>query len=182
MDLKNTEVSYGIISRVLHWLMATIVIAMLAFGFFMDDMAKAMKPTVYMLHKSFGLLILALVIVRLVWNLTTGLPKAAAVLTRSQQLLATAMHHTLYLLLFIMPLTGLVMSIAGERYPSFFELFTVDIPGIPHTKALAGLMNQSHKTLAWVFIAMVVLHIFAAIYHRFIKDDGVFERMAGKIK
>ena len=178
LSLKNTATTYGSLNKILHWSMSLLIIGMLAFGFFMDDFSKALKPTVYMVHKSIGLLILSLAVVRLTWKLLNkGMPGYHESLTRTQQKLVTAGHHGLYLLMFIMPLTGLLMSIAAKRYPTFFNLFTVNIPGVPQTKAFAGFMNESHEVLAWVFIAMVAMHIGVALYHRFIKNDGVLERM-----
>jgi cytochrome b561 len=178
LSFKNTKTTYGSLNKILHWGMALLIIGMLTFGFFMDDFSKPLKPTIYMVHKSIGLLILALAILRLVWKvINKGMPDYHESLTRTQQKLVTAGHHTLYLLMFIMPMTGLLMSIAAKRYPTFFNLFTVNIPGVPQTKAFGGFMNESHKILAWVFIIMVTMHVGAALYHRFIKNDGVLERM-----
>ena len=179
MSLKNNDISYGSMTRFLHWTTAIIIIGMLAFGFFMGDMPKAYKPTIYMLHKSFGLLVLGLVIIRIIWHICTGKPAYAKALNRMEQILSTAGHHTLYLLMIIMPMTGLFMSIAAKRYPSFFGIFTVNIPGIPQTKYFGGLMNQAHEILAWFFIGLIVLHVGAALHHK-IRGNGVFERMAGK--
>ncbi len=178
LSLKNTQTSYGTFSKTLHWITALLVISMLVGGFFMGDFDKALKPTVYMIHKSVGLLIFSLMVVRLIWNLTTGLPAYAKSLTRMQQKISTVGHYSLYLLLLIMPLTGILMSIASKRYPTFFNLFTIGaLPGIPQTESFAEFMNESHEVLAWVFIVFVALHITAALQHRFIKKDGVFERM-----
>ncbi len=178
MSLNNTATTYGTLNKILHWGMALLIIGMLAFGFFMDDFSKALKPTVYMIHKSIGLLILALFILRLTWKvINKGMPSYHESLSRSQQKFVAAGHHTLYLLMFIMPMTGLLMSIAAKRYPTFFNLFTVNIPGVPQTEAFGDFMHESHEILAWVFIAMVAMHIGAALYHRVIKNDGVLERM-----
>lgn len=170
--------SYGVVSKTLHWLTAVLVISMLIGGFFMGDFDKSLKPTIYMLHKSFGLLILGLFVFRLIWNITTGVPDYEATVNRIEQKISTAGHHILYLLLFIMPVTGLFMSIASKRYPTFFDLFTVGaIPGIPQTESFAETMNGAHEVIAWVFIVFVLLHIAAALKHRFISKNGVMERM-----
>lgn len=181
MALKNTENSYGLVSRSLHWLTALLVIAMLIGGFFMDDLDKSIKPTVYMIHKSIGLLIFSLLVIRLIWNLTTGLPNYEKTLTKTEQKISTAGHHILYVLLIVMPLTGLFMSVASKHYPSFFGLFSIEsLPGIPQTKAFAKLMNESHEIIAWIFIAFVLLHIGAALKHKFILKNTVLDRMLGR--
>lgn len=183
MGIKNTKETYGAISKTIHWITAILVIGMLVGGFFMDGFDKTLKPTIYMLHKSFGLLILALVICRLIWNVSTGMPGYEESLSRVEQKISTAGHHLLYLLLFIMPLTGLFMSVASKRYPSFFEIFTIGaLPGIPQTKAFAALMNSSHEVIAWIFIAFVALHIAAACKHHFILKNGVMNRMLANKK
>lgn len=179
MSILNTESSYGVVSRVLHWTTAVIVVGMLLFSFFLDDLPKHLKPTAYMLHKSFGLTVFALVLFRIVWHFYSSVPKPSNVLSTMEQRLAKGGHHLLYLLLLAMPMTGLAMSVASKRYPTFFELFTVTLPGIPQTKAFSKLMNQSHKLLAWFMVFMVIGHIGAALHHKFIKKNGVFERMAG---
>lgn len=178
MSLKNTKTSYGLVSKSIHWLMALIVISMLAVGFFMGDFSKPLKSTVYMLHKSFGLLILTLVVVRLIWNWTTSTPDYEESLTPIEQKTSTAGHHLLYLLLLVMPLTGLFMSIASKRYPTFFNLFTVSyFPAIPETKYFSQLMHDSHEIIAWVFVMVISLHILAALKHHFISKNNVLKRM-----
>jgi cytochrome b561 len=176
--MNAVDISYNKVSKILHWSMAVIIILMLSGSFFIEDLGKPMIPTAFMIHKSFGLLILMMVLFRLIWNLKRGVPDLPDTLTAMEKKIAKAGHHFLYLLLFAMPLTGVFMSVASKRYPTFFNLFTVTVPGIPQTKSFAGLMNQSHKILAWVMITMVVLHIAAALVHKFVKKDGVFERMA----
>lgn len=181
MGLKNTENTYGLVSRTLHWLTAILVIGMLIGGFFMDDFDKSLKPTLYMIHKSIGLLIFSLLIIRLVWNVTTGLPGYEKSLTRAEQKLSTAGHHVLYLLLVVMPLTGLFMSVASKHYPSFFGLFTIEsLPGIPQTERFAEWMNESHEVIAWIFIVFVLLHIAAVLKHKFILKNTVIDRMLGR--
>ncbi len=69
------------------------------------------------------------------------------------------------------------MSVASNRLPSFYGLFTVTLPGIPQSKVLAQCMNASHKWIAWTLIALVSLHVLGAFYHLLIKRDGVMRRM-----
>lgn len=177
MILKNTKDRYGAVSQCLHWLIALLVIVMLCVGFFLEDMPSAYKGTAYMLHKSTGLLIFALIVVKLLWRFVSPSPDYARGLPRWQQILSTAMHHSLTLLLIVMPLSGFMMSVASNRLPSFYGLFTVTLPGIPQSKALAMCMNASHQFIAWVLIGFVSLHVLGALYHLLIKRDQVMRRM-----
>lgn len=177
MSIHNTSDHYGAVSRGLHWLIALLVIIMLSVGFFMDDFSKAMKPTVYMLHKSTGLLILLLMCIRLGWAITNKMPELPTSIPRWQAVLAKLAHITLYILLFAMPISGLVMSVAANRLPTFYGLFTVTLPGVPQSKSLASFMNSTHEVIAWILLTVVVLHILAVLRHVFIEKDGLLNRM-----
>ncbi len=178
MGIKNTDNQYGSVSRALHWTTAILVIGLLSFGFFMGDMPKAYKPTIYMLHKSTGILVLVLTVIRLIWLIVNVAPKAPSSFSKLQGLLAKIGHLFLYAFLIAMPISGLVMSIAANRIPTFYNLFPVNLPFIPQSKELAGLANTLHELFAFVMIALVLLHILAAFHHRAVLKDGVFERMA----
>lgn len=180
MSIQNTRDHYGAVSRALHWLIALLVIIMLSVGFFMDDFPKAYKPTVYMLHKSTGLLILALMCIRVVWTLTNKIPELPTTIPRWQAVLAKLAHVTLYILLLAMPISGLLMSVASNRLPTFYGLFTVTVPGVPQSKALASFMNSSHEIIAWILLVIVAIHILAVLRHVFIEKDGLLHRMLAK--
>ena len=175
--LKNTADRYGSLSRFFHWAIALIIIPMLAFGPFMDDLPKAYKPTVYFMHKSFGLTVLLLVMLRLVWTLTNKAPALPTSIPAWQAYMAKLGHWFLYLLMLAMPITGLLMSVAANRLPSFFGLFTVTVPGVPISKPLAKLMNTSHGIIGWTLVAIISLHIIAALRHHYVLKDDVLKRM-----
>lgn len=177
MSIYNTKDHYGSISRALHWLIALLVIVMLGFGFFMGDFPKAYKPTVYMLHKSTGLLILFLMSIRLIWTLFNRSPDLPTNIPKWQAISARLAHICLYVILFAMPITGLVMSVAANKLPTFYGLFTVTIPGLQPNKALASLMNSSHEIIAWILLSFVFLHILAVLKHVFIEKDNLLKRM-----
>ncbi len=175
MKKDVTEYSSG--SKFLHWLIALIVIVMLTATFFFDDLPKSMRSFAFMMHKSFGITVLFLMFLRLYWIHRSGKPALPATVPAWQAFSARAVHYALYLLLIIMPITGWVMSVAGNRIPSYFGLFDLPLPWIEPDKPLAKLMNQSHKLLAWVMIGFVVLHIAAAIKHWLFNKDKVFQTM-----
>jgi cytochrome b561 len=150
---------------------------MLSISFFMGDFPKSYKPTVYMLHKSTGLLILFLMAIRLVWTFCSIKPALPTSVPKWQAYAARLGHYGLYILLFAMPITGLTMSVASNRLPTFYGLFTVTIPGLAKSKALASFMNSSHEVIAWILLTFVVIHILAVIKHMVINKDGLIRRM-----
>lgn len=175
MKRDVTEYSSG--SKFLHWLIALIVIFMLTATFFFGDLPKSMKGFAFMMHKSFGILVLVLMLFRLYWIHHTGKPSLPLTVPAWQRFASRFVHYALYILLIIMPITGWVMSVAANRIPSFFGLFSLPLPWIEADKPLAKLMNQSHKLLAWVIIAFVLLHVAAALKHFLFDKDKVLQRM-----
>ena len=168
--------AYTRTSQILHMVVATIVIFMLSVSFFMGDVPDNYKGLVYTLHKSFGLTVLFLMMYRILWIFLKGRPELPKDTPRWEFLLARFVQYGFYILLIIMPLSGWIMSVAANKSPSYFWLFTAKLPLEPN-KALAGFMNESHEWLAWVIVVFVVLHIAGALKHLFINKDDVVKRM-----
>lgn len=175
MTQKTAEYSKG--SKFFHWLIALIVIVMLSVTFFFGDLPKDIRPTAYTVHKSFGITVLFLMILRLIWLLKSGKPSLPKSVALWQQRAAHTVHYALYILIISMALSGWLMTMAADRIPYYFGLFPFPLPWVEPDKALAQLMNTTHKTLAWIIIAFVALHIAAALKHYFIDKDDVVQRM-----
>lgn len=174
---QNSEVaSYSAGSKLLHWLVAVIVITMLSLSFFLEDLPKASQPTGYMIHKSFGLTVLCLMLLRLVWIIHKGKPALPASVPRWEVIMTHIVQHSFYVLLLAMPICGWIMSVAAGRIPTFFGLFNVPLP-IAENKPLAKIMDLSHKTIAWILIVLIVLHVAGVIKHYFFDRDRVLHRM-----
>jgi cytochrome b561 len=173
---RNTEQYYGHIAKFFHWLIAVLVLLMLLVGYFMDDITdKALRSTVYSLHKTTGIAILFLVLFRLLWALTNNkplLPKG----TPYWQILAEKFAHVcLYVSLIIMPLSGWVMSVAAGYAPRIGK-YALYLP-IPVNKVLSGNAFTVHAWLALALAILIAMHVGAAFYHHFIKKDNVLRRM-----
>lgn len=168
--------SYSRTSQWLHLIIASIVIIMLSIGFFMGDTPDNFKGMVYTLHKSFGLTVLFLMLYRMIWILKAGRPNLPDSTPFWEVFLSRSIQYGLYILLIIMPLSGWLMSVAANRPPSFFWLFTAKLPIEPN-KSLASFMNDAHGWLAWVIIVFVTLHIAGALKHLLINKDDVVGRM-----
>lgn len=174
--MRQKVIGYSKGSKFFHWLIAIIVISMLSGSFFLESLPDQYQPSAFMIHKSFGLTVLFLVLVRLFWIQYTGKPALPKTVPMWQKILARTVQYSLYVFLICMPLCGWVMSVAGNRVPSYFGLFPMPLP-IKANEALSKFMNQSHKTIAWILIALITLHIAGAIKHHFIDKDNVLKRM-----
>ena len=176
--LKNTENSYGIVAKGFHWLLFLMLTFSIAAGNYLASMPKGTeKLQVAGMHKSFGLVILALVLMRLAWRLTNVRPKDLEALPAVQNLMAHAMHWVLYVLMFAQPLSGILMSQAAGYPVSFFGLFELPVL-LDKEPSLAQFFRGAHGTV-WILLVLAVIgHAGAALHHQFIKKDNVLKRMS----
>ena len=178
MAFGNKDVSvYSQGFKYLHWLVAILVLCMLGFGFYLGDLPGSMKPTAYMLHKSIGLTLLALMLMRFVWLISSGRPALPESVPRWERFCAYAVQCSLYLFLLAMPLCGWLMATASNKIPVYFTWFRVPFPGILPDKTLAHWMSEAHYTIAFILLGLIVLHTAGALKHRFIDKDDVLNRM-----
>ena len=165
--------SYTVVARLLHWLMALALIGMVTLGYTMKTLPLSpLKLQVYSWHKWIGITLLALVIVRLAWRLLNrppALPASMSALTRG---LAHAGHAALYAVMVAIPLTGWLMSSAKGFQTVWFGVLPLpDL--VAKSKPLGEALVQVHIILNYVLIALVVVHILAALKHQFIDRDGL---------
>ena len=165
------------LQRVLHWLMAVCILAMLFIGVGMVSTVMPKYLTLVSIHKPLGIAILVLALVRLAVRLRYGAPSLPADLPEPVKLAAQLSHYALYALMIGMPLLGWGM-LSAAAYP--VVLFGgVRLPGIiPQSDGLHALLWKAHFYLAFVFFAVILLHVAAALFHALIRRDGVFDAMA----
>ena len=164
--------------RVLHWLMAIMVLAMLFIGVSMVSTLKPRFLILISIHKPLGIAILVLALLRLGVRLRLGAPKLPDDLPRTQALAAQLSHLVLYALLIAMPLVGWGMLSAGGYPVVLYGSF--HLPAIlPHDDQLHAILRTTHTVLAYMFFATILLHVTAALFHALIRRDGVFRAMAG---
>ncbi|WJR75789.1 cytochrome b [Bradyrhizobium sp. NP1] len=164
--------------RVLHWLMAIMVLAMLFIGVSMVSTLKPRFLILISIHKPLGIAILVLALLRLGVRLRLGAPKLPDDLPRTQALAAQLSHLVLYALLIAMPLVGWGMLSAGGYPVVLYGSF--HLPAIlPHDDQLHAILRTTHTVLAYMFFATILLHVAAALFHALIRRDGVFRAMAG---
>lgn len=169
--------SYPLPARVLHWVMALCVLAVIPLGLAMGAAEPGpLQNTLFDLHRSMGVLILVLIVLRFVNRLAGGVPKTYSDVPAWQRIAARIVHDLLYLLLLVEPLLGWIATSAYGATIRVFWLF--DLPAITaKNEPLSEALFEVHETLAWVIVALVVVHIAAALYHHFVARDRVLVRM-----
>ncbi|MBV8662836.1 MAG: cytochrome b [Hyphomicrobiales bacterium] len=165
------------LQRFLHWLMAACILAMLFIGVGMVATVKPKYLALISIHKSLGVVILVLALIRLAVRLRYGAPALPADLPAPMKLGAELSHYALYALMIAMPLLGWAMLSAAD-YPIVL-LGGVRLPSLlPASEQLHTLLWNAHYYLAFAFFALILLHLAAALFHGLVRRDGVFESMA----
>jgi cytochrome b561 len=160
----------------LHWLIAGLIISSFALGWAMTELAiSPLKVRMYNWHKWVGMSILALAALRALWRLTHPAPPLLP-MPAWQRISAHALHGSLYAMMFALPLSGWAYSNA-TGYPIVY-LGLWRLPDlVMKDKALAAQLLQVHQILGWVLLAMVVIHVAAALKHHLVDRDGTLMRM-----
>lgn len=181
MQWGNSPERYGVVSVVIHWLVAATVYGMFALGLWMVTLSyyDGWYHQAPEIHKSIGILLMIVMVVRILWRFISRPPTALASYSRLTRLSAVAAHILLYLVLFSILVSGYLISTADGKPISVFGLFEV-----PATLSDAGvqadLAGQVHLWLAWGVVILSVLHGLAALKHHFIDKDVTLKRMLGK--
>ncbi len=175
--MNGTRRRFTALQRLLHWLMAVCILAMLFIGVGMVSTVMPKYLTLFSIHKPLGVAILVLALVRLVVRLGYGAPPLPVDLPEPMKLAAHLSHYAFYVLMIGMPLIGWGM-LSAAAYP--VVLFGgVHLPAIlPQSDSLHALLWNAHFYLAFLFFALILLHVAAALFHALIRRDGVFEAMA----
>lgn len=178
MRFINDMQQYGLISRFFHWSIAVLILGLLPVGLGMTAMEYSpLKLEVYGLHKSFGLLVFFLGLLRLVWRFYAPRPSHLPTHAKWEVTLASAAHFWLYVCMIGMPLTGWLMSSAGEFPVPFFGLHMPYLIG--KDPDLAGFFGDAHEILAFTLLFILALHMAGALKHHVIDRDATLRRMAG---
>ena len=194
-----TNNQYTKTAIVLHWLIALGIFAMFALGWYMaelpKDAPKAMsfdlfdlgiynwqlteevspRTFYFNLHKSVGVTLLGLIVLRIIWRITHRPPALLNSLSAAEKNLATAGHHALYLLMVLLPLSGVLMALYSKYGLKWFcmDLFAgLDNPGMRDT------FKEAHEVLGVLMLIVIAVHILGAIKHKLIDKDGTMDRMS----
>ena len=177
MPNPDPRARWGAVAIALHWLVVALVLAMAWLGLTMGDLPNGPgKIATYALHKSIGLTLLAVVVLRLLWRLHAGAPPPIAGTPPWQVRAAALAHGLLYALLLAMPLSGWLLNSAAGFPLQWFGLF--NLPALaqrdPGLRALSG---EVHEWLFWTLALLAVAHAAAALHHHLFLRDATLARM-----
>ncbi|MEM7016697.1 MAG: cytochrome b [Pseudomonadota bacterium] len=175
--IKNTSDGYGLLAILIHWLMALTIFFMFGLGLYMVELTyyDPWYRGSTSLHKSIGLTLVAVYVFRLVWRFSNKKPQPITEKVWERRV-AHIMHIALYIAMILLFVSGYLISTADGRAIVIFDLFDVPAIGyaIENQEDIAGAI---HEYLAWGLIAMVAVHLIAAIKHQFFDKDGTLLRM-----
>ena len=176
----NGPGGYGAISQIIHWLTAALLVAIVALGLYSSTLARdtQWRDEILLFHKSLGLLIIALTLVRLAWVAYSPAKPSVAKLKRWEVIVARVGHVFLYLILLLMPLSGVIFSEGAGREVGFFHIFTLpqflplDPALLPRQQYYYKLGKFLHENVfQWTLYAIFAAHIAGVVKHHFIDGD-----------
>lgn len=171
---------YPLTSRIIHWIMALLILFMLCLGIYMTEFLPKDAPNhlqVYELHKSFGLMIFILVFLRILNRFAKGVPALPESMSLIERILSHLGHFGLYVLMILVPLSGYLMS---NSFGFPVKFFGIEMPIIAERNFEQGaFFITAHSFLAYTLLALVTIHVLAVIKHRFFDkpENDVLKRM-----
>jgi cytochrome b561 len=182
MPIRNTTERWGHLSIALHWVTVVLILSLVTVGFVMEDLPNTpFKRDVYLLHKSFGLTVLALTALRLGWRFVQPTPALPDGMPAWQRWAAHGGHLGLYALMIAIPASGWAYNWASNFATPYFGWTLLERAGAVdrELKAIAGVV---HEWGVYALLALLVAHAGAAFYHHYQLKDAVLRRMAPWVK
>jgi cytochrome b561 len=169
--------TYTPVAKGLHWLMAVLILGLLALGLYMHDLPLSpQKLQLYSWHKWAGVTVFLLVWLRLAWRVTNRPPALSEAMSPPMRLAAHAGHAALYGLMIVIPLSGWLMSSAKGVQTVWFGVLPIpDLLG--RDKELGNLLKEAHEALNWLLMLTLGGHLTAALWHHFVLKDDTLRRM-----
>ncbi len=179
MNIKTDNSSYNILSKLIHWIMALLILGTIFLGVYMDIVPSGdYKYWLYAQHKSFGVLVIILVFIRILWNSLSNKVGSISTHKKWEKILSKITHISLYILMFALPLSGWAMSSFGG-YP--VKLFGLELPSlVSKNKEISEIFGEIHQALAQILIFIIGLHMLGAFKHHFIDKDETLKRMVSR--
>lgn len=181
MELFNSKTNFGLVSILMHWLIALAIFALLALGLYMVELTyyDPWYNRLPFIHKSLGMLLILVFLAGFLWRLISSKPEAASGVSPIEHKLAKAMHWIFYLVITIILASGYLIPTADGSAVSVFDLVSIPatIISIPQQQDIAGVV---HQYLSYLLIGLVTVHAGAALKHHFINRDNTLRRMLGR--
>jgi cytochrome b561 len=166
---------YGTPAILLHWVLAALIVFLVALGWWMMTIERTPQgPWYFDLHRSFGIVVAVLVVLRILWRATHRPDPLPPEVPAWQVKLSGLTQWLLYACIIVMPATGFIGTMYG-RDPGHF--FGIPLPQIAVDRNMHRLLFQIHSTTVWVLVALVALHVLGALKHLLVDRDTVFQRM-----
>ncbi len=181
MQIKNSLNNFGLISKVLHWIIAILIIGLICLGWYMVDLSYYDKWYHKLLtwHKSLGMLVLGMAVIKVAWQSYSSVPKLTGRLKIWERISANVMHKVLLLIMVLIPITGYLISSSDGKDVAVFNWF--EIPSlISKHESLRNLAIELHFYFSYGIVLLLIGHIGAALKHQFIDKDGTLVRMLWK--
>jgi cytochrome b561 len=165
----------------LHWLTAVLVICLAIAGLIMTELPTSpTKMQIYALHKSFGLTVLALTILRLAWRLMASNPDDIPNTPKIQAWAAKMVHGFMYILLLAIPLSGWLYNSASGFPLRWFGLVSLPKLFTGFNTTIKQFAHETHETLFYILASLLLIHAGAALWHHYVKRDLTLKRMLGR--
>jgi cytochrome b561 len=176
MQDDGARTGYGAVAKLLHWLIAVILLGQFALGWLMPKVRRGSEPGFSMhVHISIGIVVLALIVLRYLWRMTHGAPPEPE-LPRWQRNTSAAVHWVLYALVLVTTLSGWFYASARGWPLTFFDL--VPLPALVAQGSPTGrAIGEIHESIVWVLVVVIAIHVLAALVHAFVYRDRVMRRM-----
>jgi len=176
MQVRDTTTRYGSVTQILHWVMFLFIIALFVIANSMTSMANSPeKFQLYGLHKSLGMTLFFVLLGRIYWRLTNATPTDPETPDWEHKA-AHGLHIALYLVLLLMPISGMLMTLAGDHPLSWFGL--IDLPNwLGKSPFIETTAKTIHGLCAYALMLLTLGHVGAALWHKFIRKDNIMERM-----
>ena len=171
---------YDTVSIVLHWLTAALVLTQFVLAETWEWFARPTHGTMVVLHMSFGIILSAVIVFRIVWRMLPG-HQVAPVVTGWADIASRAVHYLLYAMLVAEAVLGFVLRWAGDESMSFFGLLIAP-PFAPFSKTAQHLIEELHELNGWAIIILAAGHAAAALYHHYVLRDPVLSRMLPPVR
>jgi cytochrome b561 len=172
----NSSVGYGLVSKNFHWIMTVVIILNFVIGLMLEDLEKGpLRFLLFNIHKSLGILVIILIIPRLLWRLINTVPVTLGG-NKYLDKLSKYVHYFFYFILLTVAFSGWTYSSARGAAINFFGLFQVP-PLVEKNEVIAKLSLNIHQISVYIFIAVLVLHVLASLFHHFILKDKTLRRM-----
>lgn len=176
--MADPQPGYRPTARWLHWIVAAVVLLMIPAGLVMirDGISRPLQDALFLFHKNMGVLLVPVILVRILYRITHKAPPLPPSVPAWQRAAARLSHVMLYVLLVVMPVSGFVRVRAGGFPIELLDRLGVG-PWLPKSERVADIAQSIHAIGAFTLIAVLAIHIAAAIQHALIRRDGVWSRM-----